>query len=85
MLSDYLPFCETVRVPNPPTTTPSCRDPFDVQFLEVAVAGGADFLVTGDNDLLALASEFACPIVAARDFLTRLEASSSTQVSRKSG
>ena len=85
LLSDYLPFCETVRVPNPPPPTPSCRDPFDVQFLEVAVAGGADFLVTGDNDLLALASAFACPIVTTGDFLTRLEASSSTQVSRKSG
>ena len=73
LLSDYLPFCEVVRVPNPPPPTPACRDPFDVQFLEVAVAGEADFLVTGDSDLLALASEFACPIVTARDFLTRLE------------
>ena len=73
MLADYLPFCEIVGAPNPPPPTPSCRDPFDVQLLEVAAAGGADFLVTGDNDLLALASDFACPIVTARDFLTLLE------------
>ena len=39
LLSDYLSFCETVSVPNPPPPTPRCRDPFDVQFLEVAVAG----------------------------------------------
>lgn len=73
MLSDYLPFCEIVRVPNPPPSTPTCRDPFDVQFLELAVAGEADFLVIGDHDVLILASEFPCPILKADDFLARLE------------
>ena len=72
LLADYLPFCETVTVPNPAPPTPPCRDPFDVQFLEVAAAGEADFLVTGDNDLLALAAEFSCPIVTAHGFLTHL-------------
>ncbi len=72
LLSDYLPFCESVRVPNPPPSTPLCRDPFDVQFLELAVAGEADFLVTGDHDILVLASEFPCPILKANDFLARL-------------
>jgi len=73
LLSDYLPFCESVRVPNPPPSTPPCRDPFDVQFLELAVAGEAEFLVTGDHDILVLASEFLCPILKADDFLARLE------------
>ena len=73
LLADYLPFCETVTLPNPPPPTPPCRDPFDVQLLEVAVAGEADFLVTDDNDLLALAAEFSCPIVTANDFLTHLD------------
>ena len=73
LLSDYLPFCETVRVPNPPPPTPNCRDPFDVQFLEVAVAGAANFLVTGNEDLLTLASELPCPILKESDFLARLE------------
>lgn len=72
LLSDYLPFCEAIGVPTPPPPTPPCRDPFDVQFLEVAVAGEADYLVTGDNDLLALTSELRCPIVTAGEFLTRL-------------
>ena len=69
LLSDYLPFCESVQLPNPPPSTPPCRDPFDVPFLELALVGGADFLVTGDSDLLSLASEFPCPIVKAGRFL----------------
>ena len=32
----------------------ACRDPNDDKFLELAVAGQADFLITGDADLLAL-------------------------------
>ena len=31
-----------------------CRDPKDNKFLEVAVNGNADYLVTGDQDLLIL-------------------------------
>jgi putative PIN family toxin of toxin-antitoxin system len=73
LLSDYLPFCETIQVSNPPPPTPPCRDPFDVAFLELAVAGKADFLVTGDQDLLSLAPEFTCPIVNAARFLKHLE------------
>jgi putative PIN family toxin of toxin-antitoxin system len=33
-----------------------CRDPRDDKFLELALAGRADFLLTGDADLLALHS-----------------------------
>ena len=72
LLSDYLPFCETVKVPDPPPATPVCRDPFDVAFLELAVAGRADFLVTGDRDLLSLSTELSCPSVRADRFLARL-------------
>ena len=31
-----------------------CRDPWDDKFLELAAAGRASHLVTGDRDLLAL-------------------------------
>ena len=31
-----------------------CRDPRDDRFLELAAAGGADYLVTGDADLLVM-------------------------------
>jgi len=73
LLSDYLPLCESVQVPIPLPPTPHCRDPFDVPFLELALAGEANFLVTGDHDLLSLASEFPCPIVKADGFLKHLE------------
>lgn len=72
LLSDYLPFCEVIQVPDPPPHTPRCRDPFDVPFLELAIASEADYLVTGDRDLLILASEFPCPIVNADSFLKHL-------------
>ena len=63
LLDDYLPWCETVVVPDPPPDVPRCRDPSDRPFLELAVAGRADALVTGDGDLLALAAEFSVPIL----------------------
>lgn len=73
LLSDYLPFCTTVKVPVPPPPTPPCHDPFDIPFLELAIVGGADFLVTGDRDLLSLSTEFSCPIVKASAFLEQLQ------------
>lgn len=73
LLGDYLPYCESVRVPDPPPPTPPCRDPFDTPFLELALAGDADALITGDRDLLALASVFECPIVSADAFLERVD------------
>ena len=62
LLADYLPWCETVVVSGP-LTVPHCRDPFDRPFLELALAGRADALLTGDDDLLALAPEFPVPIL----------------------
>lgn len=73
LLADYLPWCVTVRIPNPPPATPACRDPFDQPFLQLAVAGKADFLVSGDQDLLSLADCFDCPIVSADQFIKTLE------------
>ena len=72
LLADYLPWCETVAIPEPPPATPVCRDAADQPFLQLAVAGEADFLVTGDADLLTLADQFRCPILSAADFLEHL-------------
>lgn len=69
LLADYLPGCATVAIPDPPPVTPACRDRFDQPFLQLALAGQAVALVTGDSDLLALADHFACPIVTAEQFL----------------
>jgi len=74
LLADYLPYCKTVRIPDPPPATPPCRDAFDAPFLQLAVAGKAKALLTGDRDLLSLAGRFACPIVSADAFLESLSA-----------
>ncbi|HNS03103.1 MAG TPA: putative toxin-antitoxin system toxin component, PIN family [Anaerolineae bacterium] len=47
-----------------------CRDPKDDKFLEVAVAGQADVIVSGDDDLLVLNPYAGIPIVPPRQFLT---------------
>ena len=74
LLGDYLPFCETVRMPHSPPNTPECRDPYDVPFLQLAVASKADCLVTGERDLLALADRFSRPILRPEQFLESLVA-----------
>jgi len=72
LLADYLPYAQTVRIPQPPPAVPRCRDPFDLPFLHLAIAGRADFLVSGDRDLLVLASDFSVPILTPADFLAML-------------
>lgn len=73
LLGDYLPYCETVTVPNPAPRTPGCRDPADVPFMQLALAGRAEALVTGDEDLLTLADQFGCPILRLRALLVSIE------------
>ncbi len=75
LLADYLPCCETVTIPDPPPATPACRDAFDLPFLQLALAGKADALVTGDGDLLALAGEFSRPILTAEQLLQSVSGS----------
>jgi putative PIN family toxin of toxin-antitoxin system len=41
----------------------ACRDPKDDKFLELAVNGRADMIVSGDQDLLALGTFRGIPIV----------------------
>ena len=50
----------------------ACRDPKDDCFLEAAVAGSADCIVSGDGDLLALTSFERIPILRPAEFLARL-------------
>jgi uncharacterized protein len=46
-----------------------CRDARDDKFLELAVSGSADCIVTGDTDLLTLNPFRGIPIVTAAQFL----------------
>lgn len=72
LLADYLPYVVAVRIPQPPPTVPLCRDPFDMPFLHLAVAGRAHALVTGDADLLTLARVGRCPIMTPDAFVSGL-------------
>jgi uncharacterized protein len=69
LLADYLPFCETIQTPIDLPEIPPCRDPFDEPFLHLAIFGQADYLVTGDRDLLILTDTFPCSIITAEQFL----------------
>jgi putative PIN family toxin of toxin-antitoxin system len=51
----------------------ACRDPKDDKFLEVAVAGEADVIVSGDKDLLVLHPFAGIPILPPANFLQMLE------------
>lgn len=60
--------------PAPENTLPfHCRDPKDDMLLAAAFGGGADCLVTGDKDLLALQKKlllYNIKITTVKDFLT---------------
>ena len=53
LIGEYLPYCEIVEVAR--KCSQACRDPYDQQFLDLALCGSAEVLVTGDEDLLVLA------------------------------
>lgn len=58
-------------IDDPPAIPPACRDPKDDHVLPTAVAVGADFLVTGDADLLVMGTYEGTRIVSVRDFVDR--------------
>lgn len=72
LLADYLPYCRSVSIPARLPKLLQCRDANDQMFLLLAAVGKADFLVTGDKDLLVLAPEFNRPIVTVDLFLAQL-------------
>jgi putative PIN family toxin of toxin-antitoxin system len=57
---ETVPITATVR---------ACHDPRDDKFLELAVSGGATFIVTGDQDLLTLSPYEGCAIVTPAQIL----------------
>jgi putative PIN family toxin of toxin-antitoxin system len=59
-------------VVDPSVHIEAARDPDDNRVLEAAVAGDADYIVTGDGDLLALGSHDRIQIVTPAAFTTLL-------------
>jgi putative PIN family toxin of toxin-antitoxin system len=69
VLADLQVLADTISPP--PLAQRVCRDPDDDDVLACAVAARADLIVTGDADLLSLASYEGIPIVAAAYALER--------------
>jgi putative PIN family toxin of toxin-antitoxin system len=65
-LTEVLATAEQVAITERIT---ACRDPKDDKFLELAVAGRADLIITGDADLLVLNPFRDIPIVTPAIFL----------------
>ena len=61
-LRHYIPWCEHLALQDN-SNTPRCRDPKDQMFIDLAVAGQADFLITKDDDLLSMNAETAFEIL----------------------
>jgi len=70
LLGDYLPYCETVEKVE--TCPIPCRDAKDQLFLDLAHSGSADILVSGDQDLLALAGRTAFVIESPEAYRLRV-------------
>ena len=58
----------TVELSSPPSSPEFTRDPKDAPFLAAALASGADFLITGDKDLLDSKSAIATRVVTVAEF-----------------
>jgi uncharacterized protein len=65
-LMHLMTLAETVTIVERIT---ECRDPKDNKFLELAVNGNADLIVTGDNDLLVLNPFRDIPVIAPSVFV----------------
>jgi putative PIN family toxin of toxin-antitoxin system len=65
-LSELLAAAELVTITDRIT---ACRDPKDDKFLELAVNGRADLIISGDADLLALNPFREIPIVTPAAFV----------------
>lgn len=61
-IAEFVPIIQIVR---------ECQDPKDDKFLEVALNGRADVIVTGDEDLLKLNPWREISIVAPAEYLRR--------------
>jgi uncharacterized protein len=68
-----------IVVPTVPLPAPVCRDPDDDNVLSAAIAAVADYIVTGDKDLLVLDHYQHIPIVTAADVMRLVDAKAETK------
>ncbi|NJK74208.1 MAG: putative toxin-antitoxin system toxin component, PIN family [Oscillatoriales cyanobacterium RU_3_3] len=67
-LTDFLKVVEIVEITE---SIAVCRDPKDDKFLELAISGQSNFILSGDKDLLVLHPFGGIEIVTPADFLTK--------------
>lgn len=65
----------TVNIGSPPRVPDFPRDPKDAPFLAAALAASADFLITGDNDLLQAKGVVATRIITIAEFCSEFQIS----------
>jgi putative PIN family toxin of toxin-antitoxin system len=70
-LASYIPYCEAVEIVK--SCPVLCRDAKDQPLLDLAQSGKAYLLVTGDDDLLALAGQTAFLIESPEAYRRRLK------------
>jgi putative PIN family toxin of toxin-antitoxin system len=68
-LWSYLEAGKTIEVTD---FVADCRDPKDNKFLELALSGMADFIITGDTDLLSLHPWRGIAILSPAEYLERI-------------
>ncbi len=68
IISRYSSKCELIV---PFHRVKVCRDPNDDMYLELALSGKANCVITGDPDLLVLHPFENIPIISPKDFLNR--------------
>jgi uncharacterized protein len=61
--AEFIPIIQLIR---------ECRDPKDDKFLEVALNGRADAIITGDTDLLAMNPWRGIEILSPATYLARI-------------
>jgi putative PIN family toxin of toxin-antitoxin system len=73
LLADYLPYTESVTLPEKWPDLPQSRDAKDQVFFALALTGKADVLISGDRDILVMRTDFPdCPILSPGEWAQRM-------------
>ena len=72
ILADYLPYCSAVAMPAKAPRITSCRDAYDLPFMQLAAGGKADYLVTEDRDLIEICNNLPHVVTAPDKFMAAL-------------
>ncbi len=72
LISEFLPYSETFSLNTETKNLPPCRDEKDQIFLELAFQAQAEYLITGDRDILEYDAPVDYNIISVKDFLDTL-------------